>query len=270
MKFKIIFFVLYFFCLNVVFSQTQGRKITFRQDTDSEKAIFNKLDIEQAKYRAKYKIKEITHFKIQNNQQLESSDNKQVQCRHSFNKKGRLISIKFYQTDSDTTNFFYRKSSYKIGQLRSFSKFEYDTKDNLIKEKNYAGDGSLIKTIEKKKPLQFKKKLKLDSLKITYYSSLLDQIRYYSFIKNKFKRDKSKRIKTWIANSKSNHQKIKYFYFYDEVGFTRKEIHYNTLNKISYSIIKNYNNKGFETKSKRYLKHNIIDTITETEYKYYQ
>lgn len=269
MRFKIVFFVIYLLGLNVVFSQIQGKKITIRQNSDIEKAIFNKLEIEQAKYRAKYKIKEIIHYKIKHNEQLKVSTKKQVQCTHSFDKKGKLVSIKFYHTDSDTTNSFYRESSYKIGQLSGFSKLEYDTNGNLIKEKNYADDGSLLKTIEKNQPLEFKKKLKLDSLKITYYSSLLDKIRYYSFIKNKLKFDKSKRIKTWIASNKTNHQKIKYFYFYNDQGFTRKEIHYNALNKLSYAIIKNYNNKGFETKSKRYLKHNIIESITETEYKYY-
>lgn len=270
MKFKILLFTIFLLGTNVIFSQNQGRKITLKKDNKKEKSTFQKLDIEKAKYRKKYKIKEISHFNIQIKGELNSSSKKHLKCKHFFDNKGREISIEFYQTASDTTNFFNRKPLYKIGQLTSFSKFEYDKNGILIREMNYSSDGNLVKIIEEKQSLPIKNKLKLDSLKITYYSTLLDKIRFYSFIKNKFKFDKSKRVKSWIATNKSSSQKTKYFYYYEGVGFIRKEIHYNSLNNISYSVIKNYNKNGFETKSKRYLKDNILNDIIETDYVYYE
>ncbi|MCL7754359.1 hypothetical protein [Polaribacter sp. Z022] len=255
MKYKIILFTFFLLSTSVVFSQTKNRAITLIEKTDSEKAIFQKLEIEQAKYRAKYRIKEIVYYKIQSKNSLDTKPKKQLHSRHFFDEKGRLISIKF-------NNSIHKELKRGINNSND---------ESLIKKtENNSGESVLIKN-----------RLIIDAAKITYYSSLLDHIRYFSIFKNKFKLDRSKRIKKWTTYNMNNSQKIEYFYFYNRKGFSRKEIHFNSWgntrhskksysNKISYSILKEYNIHGFEIKSRRYLNDKVLDYVTITEYKYFE
>jgi hypothetical protein len=215
MRLQIIFFLIFLLNSNIFVSQNQERKITTNNFSELELAIFNNLDQKKAKHRAKYKIKEITYFKRQRDLNKNLLSKKQIDSRKTFNEKGKLLSTeKFYAELNKISN--------KTKKIKYTTKFEYDNKGNLLRINSYSEKEKLITTRKIKSNTNKTIKLELDSLKITYYSSLFDKKRYVTSNKNKYKYDRFNRILNWKTVNKSNSTKSKFSYSYNEQNYTRK------------------------------------------------